>query len=299
MTDNRKTCFVIMPIGKTSDEHSEEYWQVHYDTFLKPLIEENPNLKAERSEALRGDILREIITNLVVACVVVADLTDSNCNVYWELGVRQSFKHCTITIAETLTKIPFDIFAKGTLYYYPNNYIKNAKFRAKFKEALQDCLTKPNRPDSHVLETLSGRGTLFEIFRRDEATRRLEALISECAANLNLFETTVKRAKKNIECRKSKSTTEEPRAFSSYLSLLALDLLTVERYVEEDQEFYDKLHNVRMWYIWFNDMIREWDEPRMAEMDNRFIDCEKEGLDCILVCLDLAERAREKVGKLL
>lgn len=89
-----------MPFSKTTDKHTEDYWTEHFERFLKPLIEENPGLEARRSEPLRGDILRQIITDLVVSRVVVADLTDHNPNVYWELGVRQSFQHGTVTIAE-------------------------------------------------------------------------------------------------------------------------------------------------------------------------------------------------------
>jgi len=36
-------------------------------------------------------------------------LTDYNPNVFWELGVRQSFKHNTITIAEEGVILPFDV----------------------------------------------------------------------------------------------------------------------------------------------------------------------------------------------
>ena len=79
------------------------------EQFLGPLIEESGELEAYRSEPIRGDVLRQIITNLVFYPVVVADLTDNNPNVYWELGVRQSFKHGTITIAEYGTKLPFDV----------------------------------------------------------------------------------------------------------------------------------------------------------------------------------------------
>ena len=113
-----------MPFSKTSDEHTEDYWTRHFDTFLKPLIEECPDLEAHRSEALRGDILRQIITDLIVSPVVVADLTASNSSVYWELGVPQSFKHGTITIAEEGTLLPFDLGSKGTLFYYPKDHIK-------------------------------------------------------------------------------------------------------------------------------------------------------------------------------
>jgi hypothetical protein len=95
--------------------------------------------------------------------MVVADLTDANPNVYWELGVRQSFKHGTVTIAQHGTTLPFDIGAKGTLFYYPENHIEMAEFEKRFRTAIEDCLMRPDRPDSHVLETISGRGTLFEI----------------------------------------------------------------------------------------------------------------------------------------
>ena len=50
-----------MPFSKTTNSHTENYWTKHYENFLKPLVEENTNLKAHRSKALRGDILREII----------------------------------------------------------------------------------------------------------------------------------------------------------------------------------------------------------------------------------------------
>ena len=188
MSTKSQTCFVIMPFSETSDEHTEDYWTRQFNTFLKPLIEERPNLEACRSEALRGDILRQIITDLVVCPIVVADLTDSNPNAYWELGVRQSFKHGTITVAEYDTNLPFDLGSKGTLFYYPKDHIKNEDFRTLFKQAIDECLSHPDSPDSHVLETLSGRGTLFEIIQHDEALRRLEALLSECSWNMRALE---------------------------------------------------------------------------------------------------------------
>ena len=119
MANERERCFVIMPFSKTTDKHTKDYWTKHFKTFLKPLVEENPELEAHRSQPLRGDIIRQIITDLALCRVVIVDLTDQNPNVYWELGVRQSFKHGTVTIAEAGTPLPFDIGGKGTLYYYP------------------------------------------------------------------------------------------------------------------------------------------------------------------------------------
>ena len=146
-----------MPFSKTSEKHTEEYWTHHFDAFLKPLIEETGDLKVFRSKALRGDLVKEIVENLYNSNIVIADLTDKNPNVFWELGVRQSFKHGTITIAEEGTKLPFDIITKGTLYYYPGNHIKLQEFRTQLKRAVRDCLDNPDKPDSRVLEILPSR----------------------------------------------------------------------------------------------------------------------------------------------
>ena len=123
-----RKCFVIMPFATTTPDHPEEYWTRHYNDFLKPNIEEGGQFVAERSTPMRGDILKQIIVDLVSSPVVVADLTDHNPNVFWELGVRQSFRHGTITIAEAGTRLPFDISGKGTLFYHPKDHVKNAAF---------------------------------------------------------------------------------------------------------------------------------------------------------------------------
>lgn len=181
-------CFIIMPFSQTSETHTEDYWSKHFETFLKLVVDPIPNIKAYRSEPLRGDILKQIIRELITAEVVIADITDYNPNVFWELGVRQSFKHCTITIAEEGTDLPFDISNKSTLFYSPSDHIKNANFTKKLTNAIKDCLKNPEKPDSLILETISGRGSLYEIIRREENLRRLDALISEIIGNIEVFD---------------------------------------------------------------------------------------------------------------
>lgn len=257
---DRQRCFVIMPFGKTTPEHTEKYWTEHYRTFLKPLIEENINLQAYRSKPLRVDILREIITSLVTSPVVVADLTDHNCNVYWELGVRQSYKHGTVTIAQQGTELPFDIGSKGTLFYTPDDHLKIPSFRKNFKEAIRDCLQNPERPDSHVMETLSGRGTLFEIFRREEAIRRLDAVLSECEWNLEAVKMVAERSRENIE------NPNERKYLALRCMFSAIELLWVNRYVEENASFFALVSKCLNAVISLNEQMGSWQhEPARTE----------------------------------
>jgi len=153
MSEEAFQCFIIMPFSETQS-HPEKYWTEHYESFLKPIIAECGNIDVSRSQPTRGNLIKDIITNLVNADIVVANLTDHNPNVLWELGIRHSYHNGTIIIAEEGTKIPFDISTRSTLFYYPADIHKNEEFRGVFKKTLRDCIKNPNKIDSIVLETL-------------------------------------------------------------------------------------------------------------------------------------------------
>lgn len=249
----KKTCFVIMPFGSTTDLHDEKYWTDHFEKFLKPIIEENLSLEAKRSEPLRGDIVGEIINNLYRNPIVVAELTDFNPNVFWELGVRQSFKHGTITIAEEVTRIPFNISTKGTIFYSKEK-LNDEKFKNNFCKALNDCLINPSNPDSIVLESISGRGTLFQMFLREETIRRLDGLISDLRWNEKIITEFHERAKLN-ELKKLKlySISVEPLA-----RLSSTELLLTNRYVDASKDFYEIAENYWMIVKALNRKMERW-----------------------------------------
>ena len=240
MSDLVFNCFVIMPFSQSSQEHSEQYWTSHFNNFLKPIIEEVSGVQAFRIETLREDILKQIITNLVVSPIVIAELTDHNPNVFWELGVRQSFKHNTITIAEEGTVLPFDISAKTTLFYNRRDEKKIPEFRSKLKEAIIDCIENPNKSDSHVLDTLSGRGSLYEIMNLDEVKRRIESLIIETKTNLIHF---INAQKVLSELKDDSYIPYELRYAGSVWKTGCLELLLSTRYLDEDVRFYNALRS--------------------------------------------------------
>jgi hypothetical protein len=221
-----------MPFSKTTEEHTEEYWSSHFEKFLKPIIEQTGWFRVHRSKAMSGDILKQIINDLVVSELVIADLTDGNSNVFWELGIRQSFKNGTITIAEIGTPLPFDLGGKGTLFYYPKDHIRNNTFIEDFKTALKQVYAKESPPDSQVLETISGRGTFFEVISRDEAVRRVKGLIEEINENRNLLDTMIEALRR------------EQKAPFGYCSFqhCSLELLLTQRYVEDSKLYADARH---------------------------------------------------------
>lgn len=255
--DTKRRCFVIMPFSESSADHSEEYWTKHYEGFLKPLIEQHP-LLVHKSSPLRGDILRQIITDLVTSNVVIADLTNANPNVYWELGVRQSFKHCTITIAEHGTKLPFDIGVKGTLFYYPEDHIKNGEFTKLFKTAIEDCLNDPQSTDSHVLETISGRGSLYQVLMKEESLRKLDAVISEITHNREVM-TNIMRCCKSNGAHRIKEDYDKLEIITDRFRVISIENLIVNRYVDADEDFFSTCEVYYSWINEFEQQISSWD----------------------------------------
>jgi len=191
MTEDKLKCFVIMPFSKSSEEHDEKYWTNHFEDFLKLEIENVPNLNAQRSDELRADILKQIILNLYDSFIVVADLTDRNANVYWELGIRQSLKVKTITIAEEGTKLPFDVSTKSTLFYNTNDPKGDKEFCKKFNDALFDCIENPEKSDSIVLDTLSVRDSIKDT-NRSNNQRQNESSIKKLEKQKKIFEDLLK-----------------------------------------------------------------------------------------------------------
>ena len=154
-----RKCFVIMPFSKSSKRHSETYWTNHFQNYLKPEIEQLGDIHVFRSAELRGDIVKEIIIDLDESYIVIADLTDHNPNVFWELGVRQSLQYKTINIAEEGTKIPFDISTNKVHFYnrHKKDDSSNKEFYEELRRAIQDCINHPEKPDSVVLDTIRNR----------------------------------------------------------------------------------------------------------------------------------------------
>ena len=252
---DKKRCFVIMPFSQTKS-HTKEYWARHFDLFLKPLIEQNEKFEAFRSEPIRGNIASQIITDLGNSDVVVADLTDYNPNVFWELGVRQSFKNCTITIAEKDTEIPFHFSHKG-IFYYNADHMENKEFEQQFLASLQDCLEHPTEPDSPVLIALGGRGTFYSIVHRDENKRRTAALKLEITLNDSLKKRIFSRCAENKSLREGHKPTE-CHMVSLFLSSSATELLYVNQYLDLEPAFYENLYVYVTLISTINRRLEEW-----------------------------------------
>ena len=110
-------CFVISPIGDSGTPTRSRS-----DLVLNQIIE--PAAKRVGLQVLRSDtdrrpglITSQIIRHLLNAKVVVADLTDHNANVFYELALRHAFRKPVIQLILKGQPIPFDAHGLRTIEY--------------------------------------------------------------------------------------------------------------------------------------------------------------------------------------
>lgn len=272
MSANRKRCFVIMPFSTTSPSHTSQYWNNHFERFLKPAIESSGEFEAFRSEPLRQDITRQIVTDLVFSPIVVAELTDNNPNVYWELGIRQSFRHGTVTVAEKGSEIPFDIASKGVLFYCSQDTKREDKFRRQLGKALADCVSHPERPDSIVLETITGRGSVYAVIHHRELVQRMGGLISEYQINQAILDQIYKTIREGKG--KRLSFIRGKQSVVTRLGSSAIDLLLAEHYLEESSEFYQFAHAFLVLVSSMNHHLSIWNYAASKGVEKYFLERE-------------------------
>jgi hypothetical protein len=111
---NQKVCFVIMGFGKKTDFETGRVLDLDksYLNIIKPAVED-AGLTCMRADEIihSGVIDLPMYEQLLNADLVVADLSTSNKNALYELGIRHALKPSgTIVIAEEgLRTFPFDV----------------------------------------------------------------------------------------------------------------------------------------------------------------------------------------------
>jgi tetratricopeptide (TPR) repeat protein len=109
----KKKCFVVMGFGEKTDYATKRVLNLDktYRIIIKKAVED-AGLECIRADDVihSGLIDRPMYELLLDADLVVADLSTSNANALYELGVRHALKpYTTIVIAEKKFKFPFDI----------------------------------------------------------------------------------------------------------------------------------------------------------------------------------------------
>ena len=117
----RPHAFVVMPFGKKkgTDGQPFDFNQI-YAVLIKPALEHAgfESFRADE-ETASGDILTDMFQELLLADMVLCDLSIDNANAFYELGIRHAVrKRGVVHIQAGRAYMPFDIFNVRTLPYH-------------------------------------------------------------------------------------------------------------------------------------------------------------------------------------
>ena len=110
-----RDCFIICPIGEEGSEVRSRS-----DKMLRHIF--TPVLSETKYRPVRADgipkaglITSQIINMVIESPLVIADLTDGNPNVFYELAIRHSTGKAFVQIVHKGSRIPFDISGVRTI----------------------------------------------------------------------------------------------------------------------------------------------------------------------------------------
>ena len=111
-----KDCFVIAPIGEAESETRKRS-----DQILKHVI--TPALRDCGYKPTRADhisepgmITSQVIQKIVDDPLVIADLTERNPNVFYELAIRHAIRKPLVQLIKKGEQIPFDVAGTRTIH---------------------------------------------------------------------------------------------------------------------------------------------------------------------------------------
>lgn len=126
---NEKSAYFICPLGAADSDQWRRSQEVYTHIVVPALV--NLGFEPERiikcdAPGSNGTIMKEIIDHLQNDDLVIADVTDHNANVFYELSLRHAIGKPCIHLILNGQKFPFDISGLPIITYdlAPPSYVK-------------------------------------------------------------------------------------------------------------------------------------------------------------------------------
>lgn len=190
-TSADKACFVISPIGEENSPERVRSDEV-FELIISPAAERHGlrPFRADQMQTSGRQITSEVISQLLQARVVVADLTGPNANVFYELGIRHSAQLPVILLVEAGAPIPFNVHGLRVIPYS----ISGAETR-KAREALWSQLRDVLDPNHRVYSPVE---TTVQLIRLSEGQDPTRGLLQTMNAQLESLQTALQELRLNI-----------------------------------------------------------------------------------------------------
>jgi hypothetical protein len=149
-TEAKKTCFVISPIdepGTDTRERSDQILKYIIEPAVGPL-----GYRAIRADEMNkpGIITSQIINSIYESELVIADLTERNPNVFYELAVRHVVRKPFIQIIQKGEVIPFDVAATRIISVDHRDLASASEAQTQIREQIETLERNPEETENPI-----------------------------------------------------------------------------------------------------------------------------------------------------
>jgi hypothetical protein len=147
----KRDCFVVGPIGAAdSTERIHADWVL--EEIITPVMDQFPEFVVHRSDKLNhpGQIDTQMIDHLLNDDLVIADMTTSNANAFYEIGIRHMVQKPIIHMHKKGEKIPFDVSLYRSLEFSLVKPSDLRDARALLKDAVQAVFADGYKVDNPI-----------------------------------------------------------------------------------------------------------------------------------------------------
>lgn len=136
------TCFVMMPFGGWFDK----YYQQIYVPAIK-----DAGFEPVRADELfnTGSVVEQIWEQIEKAKVMLADLTDKNANVFYELGLAHAARKPVVFTAGKVDDVPFDLRHLRVIIYEVREPDWAISLKRSVTDFLKNALKDPSKSLPH------------------------------------------------------------------------------------------------------------------------------------------------------
>lgn len=175
-------CFIISPLG-TDNSETRRKADGLINSVIKTVLKEL-NIKALPPHEIDtpGSITSQVIQHLLEDGLVIANLTELNPNVMYELAVRHAKRLPVICLAEKGTILPFDISTERTIFY-ENDMAGVEILKPKLFNCIKEAL-KDKDPDNPIYRVVKD-SIMRKVTASDDTQSYMFSKLEEISNQLN------------------------------------------------------------------------------------------------------------------
>lgn len=261
--NDKPSAFLIMPFD---DEFNDVY-----ERFMKPVLEK-VGFNVSRADDIQSqqNILRDVLERIDSSDLIVADLTTSNPNVFYELGLTHAFRKPVILVTQSIDDVPFDLKPYRLLEYsahfvkieegkkqlakYAKGFLEgNVKFGSPVTDFRQAGAEPNVATDAVISNTVIGdeRGFIDHLIAINDGYDRKTQITEEVTSDLKAMTQSIETATTELKQINTNTSASSPAAarnmsrrlaqgigkFNSRLKLANAEYASIAQETEDSLEF--------------------------------------------------------------